>query len=105
MVVRPGSCNVRRLGGWKCQILNMFFSSTYRLSGPTSKNIKQHSLGPVLWCVAIATLGAFSFGYHASIVNGPLGAIAADLGFAGDAAKAGLVSQWNPIDAQCVLPI
>ncbi|KAK9818467.1 hypothetical protein WJX74_006914 [Apatococcus lobatus] len=59
--------------------------------GPGSKDIKQHSLGPVLWCVAIATLGAFSFGYHASIVNGPLGAIASELGFKGDAAKAGLV--------------
>lgn len=59
--------------------------------GPSSKNIKQHPLGPVLWCVAIATLGAFSFGYHASIVNGPLGAIASELGFKGDAAKAGLV--------------
>ncbi len=75
--------------------------------GPSVKNIKQHSLGPVLWCVAIATLGAFSFGYHASIVNGPLGAIAKDLGFAGDAAKAGLVIfiahcrlRWSP----CSLP-
>ena len=32
-----------------------------------------------------------SFGYHLGVVNGPLAAIAADLGFAGDAALQGLV--------------
>jgi sugar porter (SP) family MFS transporter len=48
-------------------------------------------LAPVLWAVAVAGMGAFSFGYHLGVVNGPLGAIAADLGFAGSAALQGAV--------------
>ncbi|KAK9820324.1 hypothetical protein WJX72_008975 [[Myrmecia] bisecta] len=49
------------------------------------------SLGPVLYCVAIASLGAFAFGFHLGVVNGPLAAIAADLGFGGNAALQGTV--------------
>ena len=49
------------------------------------------SLTPVLAAVAVASLGAFAFGYHLAIVNGPLDAVAASLGFAGDASKQGLV--------------
>jgi sugar porter (SP) family MFS transporter len=45
----------------------------------------------LLASVAIAAMGAFAFGYHLAIVNGPLDAIAASLGFAGDATKQGLV--------------
>lgn len=48
-------------------------------------------LGAVLLCVAVASCGAFSFGYHLGIVNGPLGAIASSLGFASNASLQGLV--------------
>jgi hypothetical protein len=41
--------------------------------------------------VAIAALGAFCFGFHLGVINGPLSAIAADIGIAGDAAKTGAV--------------
>ena len=50
------------------------------------------SLTPVIWAVVIASFGAFAFGYHCGVVNGPLNAIAADLGFAGNAALQGTVS-------------
>ena len=50
------------------------------------------SLTPVIWAVVIASFGAFAFGYHCGVVNGPLNAIAADLGFAGNAALKGTVS-------------
>lgn len=36
-------------------------------------------------------LAAFLFGYHLGVVNGPLDAIAADLGFAGNAVLQGSV--------------
>ena len=49
-------------------------------------------LGPVVRCVVIASMGAFAFGYHLGVVNGPLEAIAADLGFAGNAGLQGAVS-------------
>ena len=52
----------------------------------------QIPLGPVIRCVVIASMGAFSFGYHLGVVNGPLGAIAADLGFADNAGLQGAVS-------------
>jgi sugar porter (SP) family MFS transporter len=45
----------------------------------------------VLACVACACAGAFAFGFHLAVVNGPLPAIAAELGFARDAAKMGAV--------------
>ena len=48
-------------------------------------------LPTVLLAVAVASCGAFSFGYHLGVVNGPLEAIAADLGFSGNAALQGLV--------------
>jgi sugar porter (SP) family MFS transporter len=49
------------------------------------------SLLPVFLWVAAAGMGALSFGYHLGVVNGPLQAIAADLGFASDAALEGAV--------------
>ena len=50
------------------------------------------SLTAVLTSVAIASMGAFAFGYHLGVVNGPLAAIAQDLGFGGNAALQGAVS-------------
>ena len=49
------------------------------------------SLAPVLAAVMIASFGALAFGYHLGVVNGPLDAIAAELGFAGNAGLQGLV--------------
>ncbi|KAK9825443.1 hypothetical protein WJX81_000012 [Elliptochloris bilobata] len=49
------------------------------------------SLAPVLAAVVIASFGALAFGYHLGVVNGPLDAIAADLGFAGNAGLQGAV--------------
>ena len=46
----------------------------------------------VLLCVAVASMGAFSFGYALGVVNGPLGALSSSLGFGGDAFRQGLVS-------------
>jgi hypothetical protein len=48
-------------------------------------------LGPVLLTVAVACAGSMAFGYHLGVVNGPLEAIARDLG-AGDATLQGMVS-------------
>ena len=50
------------------------------------------SLTPVLWAVTVASMGALAFGYHLGVVNGPLNAIAADLGFAGNAGLQGAVN-------------
>ena len=63
------------------------------------------SLTPVIWAVAIASFGAFAFGYHLGVVNGPLNAIAADLGFAGNAALQGTVRDRLPFKLcmHCVL--
>ena len=58
-------------------------------------------LGPVIRCVVIATMGAFAFGYHLGVVNGPLGAIAADLGFAENAGLQGAVRPRAPVSRQC----
>lgn len=41
--------------------------------------------------VVIACLGAFLFGYHLGVVNGPLGQIAADLNFGDNVSLQGLV--------------
>lgn len=49
------------------------------------------SVGPVYRSVAAASPGAIAFGFHLAVVNGPLDAIAADLGFAGNSALQGLV--------------
>lgn len=48
-------------------------------------------MGAVLAAVGVACMGAFAFGYHLGVVNGPLEAIAKELGFAGNQALAGLV--------------
>lgn len=49
-------------------------------------------MGAVLVAVGVACMGAFAFGYHLGVVNGPLEAIAKELGFAGNQALSGLVS-------------
>lgn len=54
----------------------------------------EYSLSPVLTAVAVACAGAFAFGFHLGVVNGPLEAIASDLGFAGDKALQGMVG-WH----------
>lgn len=48
-------------------------------------------LGPVLFCVAVACAGSMAFGYHLGVVNGPLEAIAKDLGIAGNATLQGMI--------------
>jgi hypothetical protein len=48
-------------------------------------------MGAVLAAVGVACMGAFAFGYHLGVVNGPLEAIAKELGFAGNQALSGLV--------------
>lgn len=49
------------------------------------------NLMPAFLAVAVASCGAFAFGYHLGVLNGPLGTIAADLGFAESASLQGLV--------------
>ena len=46
----------------------------------------------LLLLTALLAIPPPAFGYHLGIVNGPLEAIAGDLGFLGDKAKEGLVS-------------
>jgi len=61
-------------------------------SNPSSSSSDDGANMPlVLACVGVACAGAFAFGYHLGVVNGPLDAIAAELGFAGNAAMQGLV--------------
>jgi hypothetical protein len=48
-------------------------------------------MSAVLSAVAVSCMGAFAFGYHLGVVNGPLEAIAKELGFAGNQALSGLV--------------
>lgn len=50
------------------------------------------SLQPVFTAALVASLGAFCFGFHLAVLNGPLAAIAAELGFAGQPVMEGLVS-------------
>ena len=49
------------------------------------------NLLPVLLAVSVACCGAFCFGYHLGVLNGPLHTIAVDLGFAENASLQGLV--------------
>lgn len=60
----------------------------------------------VLLCVAVASMGAFSFGYALGVVNGPLEVLASQLGFGGDAFRQGLVraGALALALAQCRLP-
>jgi hypothetical protein len=52
------------------------------------------NMGAVLAAVGVACCGAFAFGYHLGVVNGPLEQIAKELGFAGNKALQGLVRRW-----------
>uniref|UniRef100_A0A1D1ZMN6 Major facilitator superfamily (MFS) profile domain-containing protein n=1 Tax=Auxenochlorella protothecoides TaxID=3075 RepID=A0A1D1ZMN6_AUXPR len=47
--------------------------------------------GSVSLGVGVAGMGALAFGYHLGVINGPLEAIASDLGFGGNATLQGLV--------------
>ena len=77
--------------------LPLYSSEVQRLQASASGDPSslQIPLGPVIKCVVIASMGAFCFGYHLGVVNGPLGAIAADLGFADNAGLQGAVSLWT----------
>jgi MFS family permease len=57
------------------------------------------NMGAVLAAVGVACCGAFAFGYHLGVVNGPLDAIAKELGFAGNKALQGLVVSSTLIGA------
>ena len=67
-----------------------------------SGSTQEAPLGPVLWAVSIASCGALAFGYHLGVVNGPLNAIAADLGFAGNAGLQGTVGAPCDSAARCM---
>lgn len=71
-------------------------ASKFRLMASSSAGADAACTGkagllPVLFAVAVASCGAFAFGYHLGVLNGPLERIAADLGFAGNASLQGLV--------------
>jgi len=61
------------------------------VSAASSEGAPQANLLPVLLAVSVASCGAFAFGYHLGILNGPLGTIATDLGFGDNPALQGLV--------------
>jgi hypothetical protein len=60
-------------------------------SGAAGASSDSPNMGAVLAAVGVACMGAFAFGYHLGVVNGPLEAIAKELGFAGNQALSGLV--------------
>ncbi len=45
----------------------------------------------MLLAAAVSSMGAFAFGYHLGILNGPLAEMSAQLGFAGNPQLSGLV--------------
>ena len=45
--------------------------------------------------MGVACIGCVLFGYHLGVVNAPLDAISATLGFAGDAVRQGLVVSFG----------
>jgi hypothetical protein len=49
------------------------------------------SYANVQLAVLVACMGALCFGYHLGVLNGPLSAIAAELGFAGQPLLEGMV--------------
>lgn len=55
---------------------------------------------PVYKAVTIACCGAFLFGYHLGVLNGPLQELAADLNFAGNVTLQGLVRGRNCLPHQ-----
>ncbi|GAX75105.1 hypothetical protein CEUSTIGMA_g2549.t1 [Chlamydomonas eustigma] len=60
-------------------------------SSSSTSSSEEPSLGPVMLSVGAACAGALAFGFHLGVVNGPLDAISASLGVAGDAALQGLI--------------
>lgn len=69
-------------------------SSSDALAGGSgsTRSSQPSGISPVIFGVAVACMGAFSFGFNLAVINGPLAAISADLGFAGNAALQGTVS-------------
>lgn len=61
-------------------------------AAPTSAGAAGGLTPAVLLCVAVASMGALSFGYHLGVVNGPLEVLAQQLGFGGNAVLQGMVS-------------
>ena len=53
----------------------------------------------MILAAAVASMGAFAFGYHLGILNGPLAEMALQLGFAGNPQLAGLVCAHLRISA------
>ncbi|CAG9466782.1 unnamed protein product [Pedinophyceae sp. YPF-701] len=53
--------------------------------------VPDKGLAGVIVPIIISAMGAFAFGYHLGVINGPLEVLAADLGIAGDAAKTGSI--------------
>lgn len=72
----------------------MSFLSGSQPTSPDQPANGGSNLTQVLLSVAAACAGATAFGYHLGVVNGPLEAISADLGVAGDAAMQGLVGAY-----------
>lgn len=62
-------------------------------AGAAGSSSDSPNMGAVLVAVGVACMGAFAFGYHLGVVNGPLEAIAKELGFAGNQALSGLVGR------------
>eukprot|EP00878_Enallax_costatus_P025336 GHUV01027104.1.p1 GENE.GHUV01027104.1~~GHUV01027104.1.p1 ORF type:complete len:476 (+),score=121.17 GHUV01027104.1:193-1620(+) len=60
-------------------------------SGAAGASSDSPNMGAVLTAVGVACMGAFAFGYHLGVVNGPLEQIAKDIGIAGNKALIGLV--------------
>ena len=66
-------------------------SATSSDAGSPSSSTVPVSYGSVYVAVAVACCGAFSFGYHLGVLNGPLQQIAIDLGIAANTGLQGLV--------------
>jgi MFS family permease len=66
-------------------------SSSIGFISATSAGENNKVPGDVLLGVSVASCGAFAFGYHLGILNGPLGQIALDLGFESNPFLQGLV--------------
>jgi sugar porter (SP) family MFS transporter len=66
-------------------------SRIFTYAADATESSSPNNLMAVFLSVAVASCGAFAFGYHLGVLNGPLGTIAADLGFAENASLQGFV--------------
>ena len=55
----------------------------------------------MLLAAAVSSMGAFAFGYHLGILNGPLAEMSVQLGFAGNPQLSGLVRASALQHASC----